>query len=89
VLKHPGITQTNLEIVRSARFFSGLLGAATDLLRRILERTRPNKFYLDAIVVAAAWFIVIVMLVKTVEWLAKRQATSKPDKYETASLDKK
>ena len=65
------------------------LGAATELLQRLSERTRPNAFYWDALVVAAAWFIVIVMLVKTVEWLAKRQATRKPDKYETASLDKK
>ena len=49
------------------------LGAATDLLRRLLERTRPNKFYWDALVVAAAWFIIIVMLVKTVEWLASKR----------------
>ena len=51
------------------------LGAAANLLRRLLERTRPNKFYWDALVVAAAWFIAIVMMVKTVEWLdSKRRA---------------
>jgi hypothetical protein len=49
------------------------LGAAIDLRRRLLEGTQPDKFYWDALVVAAAWFIVIVVLVKTVEWVASKR----------------
>jgi hypothetical protein len=49
------------------------LGAAIELRRRLLEGTRPGKFYWGALVVAAAWFIVIVLLVKTVEWVASKR----------------
>ena len=49
------------------------LGAAIDLRRRLLEGTRPYKFYWDGLVVAAAWFIVIVLLVKIVEWVASKR----------------
>ena len=49
------------------------LGAAIDLRRRLLEGTRPGKFYWGALVVAAAWFTVIVLLVKTVEWVAGKR----------------
>ncbi len=49
------------------------LGAAIDLRRRLLEGTRPGKFYWGALIVAAAWFIVIALLIKTVEWVASKR----------------
>jgi hypothetical protein len=49
------------------------LGAAIDLRRRLLEETRPYKFCWDALVVAADWFIVIVLLVKIVEWVTSKR----------------
>jgi hypothetical protein len=49
------------------------LGAAEQLWRRLLERTRPAQFYRDAFLIAVAWFIVIVLMVKAVEWLSNRR----------------
>lgn len=49
------------------------LGAAVDLWRRLQERVRPGTFYRDALIAAGAWFIVIVLLVKTVEWVANKR----------------
>jgi hypothetical protein len=49
------------------------VGAAVDLWRRLQERVRPGSFYRDALIVAGAWFIVIVLLVKTVEWVANKR----------------
>jgi len=53
------------------------LGAAEDLLRRLLERTRPAKFYGKALLITTAWFVVIVLLVKIAESIVdrKRKAT--------------
>ena len=62
--------------IRTAlRIFFALcsLGAAIDLRRRLVEGTRPGKFYWDALFVAVAWFIVIVLLIKTVEWAASKR----------------
>ena len=56
------------------------LGAASDLVKRLLEQTRPAKFYWNALLVAAGWFAVIVLLVKVVEWLnyrANRESSQK------------
>lgn len=49
------------------------LGMGEHLLRRLLERTRPAQFYRNAFLIAAAWFIAIVLMVKAVEWLSKRR----------------
>ena len=49
------------------------LGAEIDLRRRLLGRSRPGKFYWDTLIVATAWFIVIVSLVKTVEWIGNKR----------------
>jgi len=49
------------------------LGAAEVLLRRLLERARPVQFYRKAFLISVAWFVVIVLMVKAVEWLAKRR----------------
>ena len=54
------------------------LGAAVDLWRRLQERTRPENFYRDALAVAAVWFIVIVLLVKIVEWVANKRRGKSP-----------
>lgn len=50
------------------------LGAAEALLRRLLERTRPAQFYLNAFLIAVAWLAVIVVMVTSVEWLAKHRS---------------
>ena len=62
-------------IKKGFRIFFALcsLGAAIDLRRLLLEETRPGKFYWDALVFAAAWFIAIVLLVKSVEWIARKR----------------
>jgi hypothetical protein len=62
-------------IKTGVRIFFALcsLGAAVDLRRRLLEGTGPYKFYWDTLVVAAAWFIVIVLVVKSVEWVARKR----------------
>ena len=49
------------------------LGAAEDLLRRLLERTRPANFYGKALLIAIAWFAVIVLLVRIAESIADRK----------------
>ncbi len=49
------------------------LGAGRELLRQLLERSRPAQFYRNAFLIAAAWFIVIVIMVKALEWLANRR----------------
>lgn len=49
------------------------LGAADALLQRLLERTRPAQIYRNAFLIAVAWFIAIVVMVKAVEWLANRK----------------
>ena len=49
------------------------LGTAVALLQRLLERTRSAQFYRDAFLIAGAWFVAIVALVKAVEWLANRR----------------
>src|SRR5215469_2690539 len=54
-------------------FASCFLGAAYGLLQRLLERTRPTQFYRNALLIGVAWFVVIVLMVKAVEWLAKRR----------------
>jgi len=54
-------------------FASCSLGAAYALLQRLLERTRPTQFYLNAFLIGAAWFVVIVLMVKAVEWLANHK----------------
>src|SRR5271154_6158166 len=43
------------------------LGAAENLVRRLLQETRPVQFYSECLIVAAAWFAAIVLLVITVE----------------------
>jgi hypothetical protein len=49
------------------------LGAGENLLRRLLERAHPPKFYSSAVLAALAWFTVIASMVKTVEWIADRK----------------
>jgi hypothetical protein len=48
------------------------LGAGRELLRQLLERSRPVHLYRDAFLVAAVWFLAIVFMVRVVEWLSKR-----------------
>jgi hypothetical protein len=54
------------------------LGAADDLGRRLLQEVRPVRFYSQCLLVAAAWFAVIVLLVKTVEWLNSKRKKPPP-----------
>jgi len=49
------------------------LGAADQLWRRLLERTRPGRFYWDAFLVAVSWLVVLVLMVKIVEWVADKK----------------
>src|SRR5271169_4759548 len=49
-----------------------LLGAAGDIGRRLLHDVRPARFYSQSCLVAAAWLVLIVLMVKTVEWLNMR-----------------
>src|SRR5271165_4998479 len=47
VLENSGITQTNLEIARSARFFSGLLGLIDEIAMtgKSVERDTRRRYY--------------------------------------------
>jgi len=49
------------------------LGAADELLRRLLERTRPAQFYRNTFLIAVGWFVVMVAMVNAVEWLSNRR----------------
>jgi hypothetical protein len=49
------------------------LGAAGDLGQLLLHEARSVPFYSRCLLVAAAWFAVIVLLVKTVEWLNSKR----------------
>jgi hypothetical protein len=49
------------------------LGTGRELLRQLLVRPRPAQFYRNAVLIAAAWFIVIVIMVKAGEWLSNRR----------------
>ena len=49
------------------------LGAAEDLGRRLLEGRRPVRFYSECLLVAAAWFTAIILMVRTVEWLGRKR----------------
>jgi hypothetical protein len=62
-------------IARAVRIFFALcsLGAAEQLRERLLERTRPAKFYWDVLIVAAVCFTVIFLMVRTVEWMASKR----------------
>ena len=48
------------------------IGTADALLQRLLERTRPAQFCRNAFLIAVAWFAVIVLIVKAVEWFGNR-----------------
>ena|SRR5215472_9030550 len=56
-----------------AFFAACSLGAADDLARRVIQRTRPARFYLDSLLVAAVWFLVIVLMVRAVEWMNSKR----------------
>jgi hypothetical protein len=60
---------------RGLRVFFALcsLGAAGDLGHRLLQIPRPVQFYWDSFVVAAVWFVAIILLVKTVEWMNSKR----------------
>jgi hypothetical protein len=49
-------------------------GAADDLAQRLFQKTRSARFYWDSVLVAAAWFLVIVFMVKTIEWMNSKRA---------------
>jgi hypothetical protein len=49
------------------------LGAGRELLRELLERSRPAHFYRDAFLIAGLWSIAIVLMVKVVEWFSNRR----------------
>lgn len=72
-IKFYGVTGPpyRLWIATAFRIFFALcsLGAVGEILRRLVERARPAKFYLSAFVIAVAWFVAIVLMVKAVEWL--------------------
>src|SRR5215471_14313895 len=65
--------RTWVQTVLRVFFALSTLSAADLLRRRLLERTRPGKFYWDAFLVAAVWFVAIVLMVKTVEWVADKR----------------
>ena len=52
------------------------VGAGEQLARQLMERSRPAQFYRNSFLMAVAWFIVIVMMVKAVEWLSNRRKKS-------------
>jgi hypothetical protein len=55
------------------------LGAGYDLAGRLFQSIRPIKFYRDVLVVAGVWFIVIILAVKTMEWInSRRKSTISP-----------
>ena len=49
------------------------IGTAGALLPQLMERTRPAQFYRNTLLIAVAWFAVIVLMVKAVEWLGNRR----------------
>lgn len=49
------------------------LGAAADLRRRLFQTVQPHGFYRDVLVVAAAWFAAMILIVKTAELLASKR----------------
>ena len=61
-------------------FALGSLGGAVELLQRLLDRTRPVQFYRNVFVIAVAWFVVMVLMVRAVEWLAnhRKKSTASP-----------
>jgi hypothetical protein len=52
-----------------------LLGAAVEVARRLPQATHPVRFYPECLFVTAVWFAVIVLLVKTVEWINSKRKT--------------
>ena len=61
----------SLEIGFRVFFALCAIGAGDDLVRHLLETSRPAGFYLSALRVAAMWLVAIVLMVKTVEWFGK------------------
>jgi len=49
------------------------LGAAVQFWRELSERTRPPQVYWNAFLIAVVGFLVIVLMVKIVEWAANRR----------------
>jgi hypothetical protein len=45
-----------------------LLGGTYEVGHLLFQKTRPVQFYWHSFLVAAAWFVVIVVMVKIVEW---------------------
>jgi len=58
-------------VSRGLRVFFALcsVGAADGLVHRLLQKAQPFRFYRESLAVAAAWFLAIILLVKTVEWM--------------------
>lgn len=67
-----------VEIVLRVFFAACSLGAADDLISQFREQSRPFGFYKEVAVIAVAWFAVIVVMVKTVEWFAARRKPKSP-----------
>lgn len=55
-----------------------LMGVGRDLWRLLFLTTRPGEFYRQALLLAAMWFASIILLVKTVEWLASKRKRKSP-----------
>jgi hypothetical protein len=67
-----------LEIGFRTFFAACLVGAGIELAERILERGWSLSFYEKTVCVAAVWFAVIILMVKTVEWFGKRSKPQAP-----------
>jgi|SRR5579863_166495 len=54
------------------------VGAGIELVEQVLERGWSLSFYERTLCVAVAWFVVIILMVKTVEWFGKRNKPRAP-----------